>query len=163
MTTIATNVRDAALKTVEKADELDEQYGVKSISIYNQIEQAGDIILHCCDELDKRYNVYKRAKVIDNYYHISDCCKFVQNKCDDLNHSCHGIPGMIFSVFIFMWAVAILLMKKIFDLCYEKLQPIINERKHHLSDVDKDNTGKIVIIVEDVEEPYMYFINSFIL
>lgn len=32
MTTIATNVRDAALKTVEKADELDEQYGVKSIS-----------------------------------------------------------------------------------------------------------------------------------
>lgn len=70
---------------------------------------------------------------------------------------------MIFSVFIFMWAVAILLMKKIFDLCYEKLQPIINERKHHLSDVDKDNTGKIVIIVEDVEEPYMYFVNSYIL
>lgn len=31
MSTIAKNVRDTALKTVEKTEELDEQYGVKSI------------------------------------------------------------------------------------------------------------------------------------
>lgn len=55
-----------------------------------------------------------------------------------------------------MWSIAIILMKKVFDLCYEKLQPLINERKHHISDADGDNSGNVVIIVENVEEPYMY-------